>query len=689
MFAFPSLLRAHFLSYIFLLFHGVSAYVGNATVSSTVLIFARDSTSAENGAAAGLRGYGIPFEIVTVPQAGLTSLPVLNATGNYGNYGGIVMISEVGYNYGDQFYSALTRRQWNDIYAYQTTFGVRMVRLDVFPTSDFGVVSLGGNLNDEPVTFTNVSGFASANYKLNGKVSTASIYHTPASITNSSIAWEVARFSNVGTAAVINQIGARQQMVWFMPFALDWAASSNILQHAWIVWVTRGLYVGFRRIYLSTQVDDMFLITPMYRPAGQEYRAKPDDLSVHVDWQAKLNAKLPAGSEFFIEIGHNGNGDIEAATDTAEGASICSPSNAIEYSDQPDGGPLEYVKPPGTGKNIWPATPAQYTWSLECAALDALQNWFADEDNRDAFAHISHTFSHADLTNATYSDTAKEIQFNQAWLKQTGLDAAKRWSGKGIIPPAITGLHNADAIQAWMDNGIKNVVGDNTRPVLRNPTNQFWPLTTTVAANGYAGLNIIPRWATLIYYNCDLPACTLQEWIDTSAGSGTFDDLLANARDTAIRNLFGLHWDPYMFHQANMRVKDVPSTTVNNVKGQYSLLMTWIETVTAEMTRLTTWPLKTLKHDDIGDVFVARQTRDLCRPSMTWVTSANGANIESVNVYTAGGNKCGTTIPITVPGAVASSTGATKEQVGTDPLTLWVTMSGASRSYKFSTPVKL
>lgn len=74
---------------------------------------------------------------------------------------------------------------------------------------------------------------------------------------------------------------------------------------------------------------------------------------------------------------------------------------------------------------------------------------------------------------------------------------------------------------------------------------------------------------------------------------------------------------------------------------------------------------------------------------MTWTTSSNGANIESVSVYTAGGNKCGTTIPVTVPGAVASTTGATKEQIGSDPLTLWVTMSGASRSYKFSIPVKL
>ncbi|KAF1943568.1 hypothetical protein EJ02DRAFT_343048 [Clathrospora elynae] len=687
--SFSSLLRACALSCLFLFLHGTSAYIGSATVSSTILIIARDATSAENGAALGLSGYGIPYETVTIPQAGIANLPLLNSSATYGNYGGIVMLSEVGYNYNDEYYSALTGEQLNDLYAYQSNFGVRMVRLDVFPTTEFGVLSNGGNLNEEPVSFTNVTGFTTANLKMNVGVSTANIFHTPATIVNSSMAWEVATFSTAGTAAVINQIGDRQQMVWFMPFALDWAASSNILQHSWITWVTRGLFVGFKRIYLNTQVDDMFLETPMYRPEGQVYRAKPDDLSLHVDWQANLNAKMPQGSEFFIEIGHNGNGDIETATDSTNGESLCSPNNAIEYSDQPDGWNLEYMKPPGTGSNIWPVTPANYSWSLKCAEIDELENWFAVKNQRDAFAHISHTFSHADLTNATYSDTSKEITFNQAWLKQVGLDAAKRWSGKGIIPPAITGLHNADAIKGWMDNGIVNVVGDNTRPVLRNQQNSFWPLTSTVEGNGYAGLNIVPRWASIIYYNCDLPACTLQEWIDTSAGKGTFDDLLTNTRDTAMRNLFGLHWDPYMFHQANMRVNDVPTTTVNGNEGQYSLLMTWIEVVTAEMMRLTTWPFRTLKHDDLAQQFINRQVRDLCRPSMTWNTSADGANIESVNVYTAGGNNCKTTIPITVPGVISNTTGATQEQLGSDPLTLWVTMSGASRQYKFSSAVKL
>jgi hypothetical protein len=224
----------------------------------------------------------------------------------------------------------------------------------------------------------------------NANMSIAGIFHNPAQITNSSIAWEFAKFSSSGTAGVINQIGTRQQMVWFLPFALDWAPSSNYLQHAWINWVTRGLYVGFRRLYFSTQVDDMFLETPLYTPAGQTFRCRPDDLNLHVAWQTALNAKMPKGSEYFVEIGHNGNGAIEAATDTSEGGRICNPSNAIEYPDQIDG-PPDYTKPPGTGKDIWPTTPTKYVWSLQCNEVDDLLNWFADESQRDAFAHISHT----------------------------------------------------------------------------------------------------------------------------------------------------------------------------------------------------------------------------------------------------------------------------------------------------------
>jgi hypothetical protein len=41
-----------------------------------------------------------------------------------------------------------------------------------------------------------------------------------------------------------------------------------------------------------------------------------------------------------------------------------------------------------------------------------------------------------------------------------------------------------------------------------------------------------------------------------------------------------------MFHQANMRVHDVSSTSIGSKQGQYSLLMSWIEVVTAELMRV-------------------------------------------------------------------------------------------------------
>jgi hypothetical protein len=58
-------------------------------------------------------------------------------------------------------------------------------------------------------------------------------------------------------------------------------------------------------------VDDMFLATDIYSPAGTTYQVTPDDLDEHVQWMADINTRLPAGSNYFIEVGHNGNGNIE------------------------------------------------------------------------------------------------------------------------------------------------------------------------------------------------------------------------------------------------------------------------------------------------------------------------------------------------------------------------------------------
>jgi hypothetical protein len=662
---------------------------GTVNVQSTVLVIARDAYSASS-ASSGLNGYGIPFQVLLVPQTGVT-LPALNSSSG-GNFGGVIVASQVSYDYGGgNFSSALTADQWNQIYAYQTDYGVRMVQYDVYPGPLFGATALGGCCNsgvEQLISFTNTTGFAQAGIKTGAGVSTQGLYHYPATVSDATTTWQIAQFAAGGgfqasTAAVINNFAGRQQMAFFIGWATDWSATSNFLQHAYITWLTRGLYAGYRRINYNTQIDDMFLPTGLYLPNGTEYRVTPSDMTQVASWVPKIQAKMPAGSSYFPEIGHNGNGNVEAAVAVNEDDQTCSPFS-IEYDEIPDT-PLEFKKPLGSGINEWPLTPTTYKITAQCVRKDPLEVWFATAANRDKFMHISHTHTHLELNNATYADALKEIQFNQAWFKQTGIQNGKFSSG-GLIPPAITGLHNGDVLRAWTTAGLTHCVGDNTRPVLRNQQNFMWPSTTSVANDGFDGFLVLPRWATRIYYNCDTPACTTQEWIDTSAGSGNFQNLLDAEKADTMRHLFGLYHDGYMFHQANLRTARLAAITINGVSSKISIFQAWVETNVQEFARLVNWPMITLKQDDLAKSFKARQGRDACNYGMSWTKTNN--QITGVTV-TANGNTCAEVIPITVPGTVTNTQGSTTEKIGSDPLTIWVKLSGATKSFTLTAPISV
>lgn len=374
------------------------------TSASTILVLARDQTSSY-AATSGLHGYGIPYQLVLVPQSGV-ALPTLNSSATKGNYGGILTLSELAYSYDDGWHSALTTDQWNTLYQYQTQFGARMVRLDVYPTDSFGVTTAiaGAGCCDtgveQLVSISDATAFPTANLKIGAGMSTSGLWHYPARITNSTIAKEVAQFGPGGSfasttsAAIINTFGSRQQMVWFTSWATSWSPTSTFLQHAYIQWMTRGLFIGRRRVYLSTQVDDVHLPTSLYSPKDSIFRARPGDMAAHVSWTQAINRRMPSGSSYFIELAHNGNGDILAATDNGSNSDVCKPDEAI-YTEEQEATPLEFQKSLGTGTNLWPSTPQSYAWSSTCAKKDDLALWFTNTANRDAFAHVSHTFTHS------------------------------------------------------------------------------------------------------------------------------------------------------------------------------------------------------------------------------------------------------------------------------------------------------
>lgn len=47
--------------------------------------------------------------------------------------------------------------------------------------------------------------------------------------------------------------------------------------------------------------------------SGENFRVSSSDLSHHVTVMKTINKRLPAGSKWVIEVGHNGNGNIEVS----------------------------------------------------------------------------------------------------------------------------------------------------------------------------------------------------------------------------------------------------------------------------------------------------------------------------------------------------------------------------------------
>jgi hypothetical protein len=101
--------------------------------------------------------------------------------------------------------------------------------------------------NEQLVSISNDTAFPTANLKLYAGTSTQGLWHYPARIVNDTWTWQIAAFepseafTEQTTAGVINVIDGREQMVFFLGWATDWSSTSAFLQHAWIVWMTRGL----------------------------------------------------------------------------------------------------------------------------------------------------------------------------------------------------------------------------------------------------------------------------------------------------------------------------------------------------------------------------------------------------------------------------------------------------------------
>eukprot|EP00903_Cladosiphon_okamuranus_P012911 g12054.t1 len=528
--------------------------------------------------------------------------------------------------------------------------------------------------------------------------------------------------SSVGIAEYIGADGLEELhcflgLGWFDTGSWAWG-------HYIAEWGTKGIFQGERRFYLGAVVDDLFLSTNewVYDPAndffGEAFRLTGADLQKYQTSEARFNSQY--GASIKTEHAFNGLGILDVVY-----AGVESPWRSWVGTNA-DIGLLTKGDPP-TGNGVEQITyPDWLSWTFNPApdepgmADDIAAGLFGRDDllarvqaDLDAFYWQSHTFSHLSRDNLGLNDCRAEDAGNTQMAILLGLYDSNNYCWRSMTSPGITGLFNPFCLQAGDENLMKCYPGDNTYTLAnRNPTtvslinedNQFHSLTTNVGTNGYAGMQIVPRFATNVYYNCvtgkclvdenekirrDVCECTNLDPASARAGCSatlcmdgnieSFNNIAeiedpSNPRplDTLFRTEAGVttrylltgRRDKYMFHQANVisttwtSDENDPMYVNPRPTNNPSLLEYWYVRVLAELaTYLNTdvFPVQTLKFDDLCHNFYQHEGLDATGAVITVAKDATG---DITTITLSGAPNSGAPIPLTVPSSLSTSISA-------------------------------
>jgi hypothetical protein len=280
-----------------------------------------------------------------------------------------------------------------------------------------------------------------------------------------------------------------------------------LLGYGVINWVSKGFFLGERKVYLNAQPDDVMIGDDIWDPAklsdqtGIQYRTTGTDYNKLIAWQNALHAASPNNALIQLEMPFNGVG-----------------STGIYPND---------------------------------TFTRAVRN------NSGQFKWISHTYEHALLTDITYADATTQLSLNDQVAKQMKF---KQYFKDSMIQPEISGLNNPEFLRAAKDFGIRYILSDTSQPGWKNPS----PNTGFYSVYEPSIL-IIPRYPTNLYYNVSTPTEWLSEYNYFYGPGGlfptwdhalTYAEVVDKESEMWLRYLLKFDLNPVMFHQSNLRAYD-------------------------------------------------------------------------------------------------------------------------------------
>ncbi|MFN8464934.1 MAG: hypothetical protein U0X20_05260 [Caldilineaceae bacterium] len=527
---------------------------------------------------------GIPYDVLLAATTPLTA-DKLSDGADHGYYQGIILVTGglIFYDAGSNTWpSALDTTEWNTLWVYEAAFGVRQVTSYTVPGSypdSYGMSFVTSqDTTNQPLTAT----FTPAGSQVYADINTSS----PVTITNAWVYFGTVVDPAVTTPLLVTSQGYPVASITTYPdgrqnLAIT-AANNTFLIHSLqlaygtINWLTKGLFLGYRKTWINTQVDDLFIesdmwdTTAMTDTTGHTFRLSGTDFAKAVLWQNNVQAKYPLASSLTLEWAYNGEGVLGIFR----------------------------------GDTLTPIVRL----------------------SQGQFSYVNHTYSHLNLdAPTTYQQALTELQQNA----QTATNFRfTHYFKDALVQPDISGLDNSEFQRAAVAFGTKYLISDTSRSAWNNPSPNAGFYSTYQPS-----ILIIPRRPSNLFYNLATPAQWVSEYncyygpTGTCAGGAfrywskdlTYAEILDKESNVWLQYLLKWDIDPLMFHQANVRSYPSTSQYPNTNLGYKSLLGDLIEATLAKYSRLSKLPIQFITQHNIGAKMAERMAYNTSGVTATFI----------------------------------------------------------------------
>ncbi|GAA3640177.1 hypothetical protein C8D88_103180 [Lentzea atacamensis] len=505
---------------------------------------------------------GTPYDVLNASTELLTPDRLVRPDGT-GRYNGVLLTSSALLKAAPDgtYASALTPGQWEVLWDYERTYGVRQVSLNTHPSTSPEDLCL--RVGDEgPVGGTAVEMALSAegsavfdHLRPDARIPLLRSYVHRARLAPGCAAEPVLTAGDAVLGVRSKAPDGRERLALTFSLGAN-DTTAHLLGPSLVRWAARGVLLGEQRHWFTVDVDDWFNSTARKHPDGTTdmFRLSGSDAKAASAQQRDLRARHPVAAEFTLTLPFNGS----------------------------------RLKPDAPASCDDPGTPD----SLSSCSRELVRE----------FRWVNHTATHPQMNHLSYDVSRTEISENLAIAAAAGLPVpasvlkTPEYSGLGVYtpdpgsldPPTDFGLtgSNRAMLDAAHDAGVKYLQGNMSfaghRPKCGN-CGIYHPLRPE--------LLVVPDWPTAIDFEATSPEEQTALFNRQYGRNGkaddhrdhdlTYEQVIDTEAEEAARHLMSGSAYAHTLHQGNLR---------EYAPGR-SLAFDWINATVAKYAALHRVPL--------------------------------------------------------------------------------------------------